>query len=228
MGTRKRTSTFAPSTFKRQKILSKPRRDQSPWRRAPQGGIQNVSKFVTMGQQERKFLDNNITLPATTVATGVLTLLNGCAQGTTAITRVGTRIYMKSVHIRMNLSVNVPTSASTAIRCLVVYDKESNGAAPLATDILAQDTSCAANNLYRPGRFTTLMDEFIHPMNGNACGYFIDRYVKIGLPVLFNSGNAGTVADISSGAVYVLINTNSMAYTNITGNTNARIRYTDA
>lgn len=210
---------------KRQKVSSF-RGDKSPKRRAPQG-LMTASRFLAAPAPESKWLDTTITMPATGVTTGVLTLVNACANGTSPVTRVGNKTFMKSLLLRLNLAVVNPTTASTRIRVMVVYDKEANGAAPAATDILASDTNCSANNLYRPGRFTTLLDEFMEPMNGTSTGYFLNRYVKMGLPCLFNSGNASTVADISSGSVYVLVNSNGMAYASIGGNTYCRIRYTD-
>jgi hypothetical protein len=217
----------AGSSAKRQKVMFKSPRDKSPWRRASVG-VMSVNKFQPAPKQEAKFIDTTVTMPGTGVTTGVLTLVNSTVQGTSSIARVGNRIHMKSMLLRLNLAVVSPTSASTRIRCLVVYDKESNGAAPAATDILQADTNCAPNNLYRPGRFITLIDEYLEPQNGTAVGYFLNRYVKLGLPVLYNSGNAGTIADFSAGSVYVLINSNGMAYTSIGGNTYSRIRFTDA
>ena len=223
------------STFKRQKT-SQYNRDQSPapFRRYPsqKGGILSASKFQPHGQVERKFIDSAITQPGSNQATSSVQLLNGCTQGTTAVTRVGTRIYMKSLYIRGVFTMTLPTNPPAPWRFLVVYDKESNGAAPAATDVLAADTFSSPLNLYKPGRFIVLMDEIIHNENGFGGGaagaYNINRYVKMGLPVLFNNGNAGTVADISSGAVYSFIHSAGQTYTAATlGTVTCRIRFED-
>ena len=222
------------STFKRQKT-SQYHRDQSPapFRRFPsqKGGILSASKFQPHGQTERKFLDVAVTQPGSNQATSSVQLLNGCAQGTTAVTRVGTRIYMKSLLVRGCFTLTVPTSPPTPWRFLVVYDKESNGAAPVATDVLSADTISSPMNLYKPGRFVILMDEMMHNEQNagiQAAAYSINRYVKMGLPVLFNNGNAGTVADISSGAIYAFIHSGGQVYTAATLSTmTARIRFED-
>lgn len=215
------------STFKRQKIS----RDKSP---RPQmysrpAGLLSISKFQPHTKQERKWVDNTPGVSATTVTTGTLTLLNAMTQGTTQNTRIGNRVYMRSVHLRINQSFTGPTSPSSPLRLLVVYDKESNGAAPTATDILTGDTISSPLNLNRPGRFLVLMDEYIPVQNGNAAAYFCNRYVKLGLPVLFNAGNAGTIADISSGAIYSYISHGGQSFTATTNSNNyCRLRFEDA
>lgn len=219
------------STFKRQKT-SQYQRDASPagFRKYPsqKGGLLSVSKFQPHGRQESKFIDVTIAQPGSAQTTSNVQLLNGLSQGTTAVTRVGTRVYMKSLLVRGQLIMTAPTSPSGPVRILVVYDKEANGAACTAAQVLAADTVGSPLSLYSPGRFTVLMDEYMHMENGNPGAWFINRYVKMGLPVLFNNGNAGTVADISSGSVYAFVHTGGQVYTAATnGAIYARIRFED-
>lgn len=219
------------STFKRQKV-SQYQRDASPsgFRKYPsqKGGLLSVSKFQPHGRQELKFIDTTITQPGTGQTTSSVQLLNGLAQGTSAVTRVGTRIYMKSLLVRGQFITTANNSPTGPIRLLVVYDKEANGAACTAAQVLAADTVGSPLSLYSPGRFTVLMDEYMHCENGNVGAWFINRYVKLGLPVLFNNGNAGTVADISSGSVYAFVHIGGQNYTAATnGAVYARIRFED-
>ena len=71
-----------------------------------------------------------------------ITVLNDVAQGTTAITRLGRKILMKSVLVQGTL-----TNSSGQGRILIVYDRQANGVAPAATDVLTSNTIMAIQNL---------------------------------------------------------------------------------
>ena len=84
-----------------------------------------------------------------------ITVLNDVAQGTTAITRLGRKILMKSVLVQGTL-----TNSSGQGRILIVYDRQANGAAPAATDVLTSNTIMAIQNLDNRDRFIILADIF--------------------------------------------------------------------
>ena len=127
--------------------------------------------------------------------------LNDVAQGTTAITRIGRKILMKSVLVQGLLATNTGNSA----RVLIVYDRQPNGALPAATDVLTSNTIMAAQNLDNRDRFLILADimpydqvENISNPSANS-GFGYKRYIKCNLETIY-SGNAGTIADIMSGS----------------------------
>ena len=171
-----------------------------------------MSLFQKGGGVEKKFLDVGVTLFVTGVPTAALTLLNGISQGTTSSTRIGSRIEIKSVQFRSNYQSGQGATGVTPLRIKIIYDKEANGAAPNATDIMAVDAIDGLNNLNNAGRFITVFDQTWDPVTGPSLGsgpgcaqaQILDGYVKCNLPVKYNGGNAGTVADISSGSLYVL------------------------
>lgn len=134
------------------------------------------------------------------------TLLNGCAQGTTAGTRIGRRITMKSLLIRWNIALAATTAGAGAIRILVVYDAQANATAPAVTDILDTDNFVAGMNLSNNRRFKVLCDVILDQGVSTAgpganCG---TRYVRGDWNTEFNTGSAGTIGDIQSGSVYML------------------------
>jgi len=161
--------------------------------------------------------------------TAVVTLLNGVAQGTTASTRLGRRIVMRSLLLKYQVSL-VPTSAGNSpIRVLVVYDAQANATAPAATDVLLTNEITSPMNLSNSRRFKTLCDEVI-PCIGTAgpqaCLW--TRYIKMNLNTEFNTGSAGTVGDIQSGSVYMLTLQNGQIITaSPTANMYSRIRFSD-
>lgn len=154
---------------------------------------------------ELKFVDasGNPTIPAGagTWSSGIL--LNATVPGTTATTRIGRQITMKSLELRSTASLASTSTQGGSCRLLIVYDKESKGAAPGITDILESDSFYSFKNLSNPQRFVTLVDHVYDSLT-SAGDFTVDfnTYRKMALPVQYNTGSAGTVADINWGAVY--------------------------
>lgn len=178
---------------------------------------------------ERKFLDTALTADATTTAS--INAVNVMVVGTGANTRIGRRILMKSLQIRCQIEREDPaTTTAQHVRMMVVYDRQSNGAAPAVTDILDTSAVQSLRNMANVGRFFMLSDEFVEitaAQGGNQ--YFIyNKFLKFNLPVYYNAGNAGTIADVSTGGLFVIYLGSQAAGVddiNVTGS--ARLRFTD-
>jgi len=163
--------------------------------------------------------------PAT--ATGVA-LLNGVQAGAAFFNRVGSRIEMKSLHIRGNI-VPAATGISTAGRLLIVYDRQPAGALPVVADVLqARDQAGAATttnaseiNLDNRDRFTIVRDLNVYfPAQTYTAGVLtngpafpgqdqeldVNIFIKLkGLSTHFKSSTAPTaIGDIATGALYVM------------------------
>lgn len=151
-------------------------------------------------------------------------VLNAMAQGTTSGTRVGRRITMKSFQYRVQFSGATGASSNpNPIRVLVVFDKQPNGALAVATDILTSNTFVSPINLNNADRFIVISDQ-VHE-SGAAGPSTGDCYRKLSLEAVYG-GNAGTIADINTGAVLLLVASTGSA--SVTYNLYPRIRYTDA
>lgn len=132
--------------------------------------------------------------------------LNSLAQGVTAVTRLGRRITMKSLYWLFEGSLAATSAGASPVRLLIVYDKQTNGAAMATTDVMNTDAINEAHNLGNSRRFVTLVDEFIECMGtGGPQAFFRTGYKKMNLQVEFNNGSAGTVADIQTGSVYAFV-----------------------
>lgn len=179
---------------------------------------------------ELKGVDRTDTLATITNSSAQSAIaLNVIEQGASFYNRVGTRIN----NVNMTLDVKFKQSANANavpdwVRCLIVYDKQCNGVAPIASNILLDTdqagatttTSMSGINLINRNRFKILCDEKIWLPPTTAAGalqspdltnptsdtFKVSRFIKLrGLTTMYNQVNGGTVADIVSGGVFMLI-----------------------
>lgn len=193
----------------------------------------NQRNFLHLSTSENKPERKNQDLVAnfTTLAASVWTLpqlLNGVAQGTNVTNRVGRKICVTSVQYRTNHNP-FTVAVGTQCRTLIVYDKQANGALPAVTDILQLDLSNSPLNLANSERFHVICDEWSEPVAASTLPIASQRYIRCKLDTIF-TGTAALIANITSGAILMLMSNNG-ATTAGTTNVNevfARVRYTDA
>lgn len=150
------------------------------------------------------YLNTGLVVAGTTTA--VATLINGVAQGTTASTRLGRRINMKSILLRYNFACLPTTAGGDSVRILIVYDAQTNATAPAVTDIVVANSIAQPMNLSNARRFRVILDELVPGFGAQGPpSQQGTRYVKGDWPVEFNTGSAGTVGDITSGAMWMLV-----------------------
>lgn len=181
---------------------------------------------------ELKFVDTvNNTSPTAAVATfGTGVLLNGMATGATASDRIGRRVVIKSLLMRYQFAMTDTSTFGSPIRILIVYDKQANAAAPAITDILLTDHFSSQNNLSNRDRFVTICDVITTELGNqgqfNSAGVV---YKKLNLETMFNGGSAGTIADITSGSLYMFVaQTGRIGVLGPSQATRIRVRYDDA
>lgn len=185
------------------------------------------SAFQKSSGIEKKNIDDTSPKISTGVATWTITCLNDVVQGTTAITRIGRKILMKSLLVQGSASV-----ATGQLRIVIVYDRQPNGVIANATDIFTSNTLMAAQNLDNRDRFITLADIFpfdqseniMNPSNNNDSIVGWKRFIKMNLETIY-SGNAGTIGDITTGALLICTSTNGGAVIGETGL--QRVRFID-
>lgn len=204
------------------------------------------------GRVEKKNLDTDIvaaglsTLPS--LATATVYCLNLFNAGNTATTVTGRHCVMRSLLLRMsirepgNTTVN-NTVPPTAVRVLVVYDRQPSGALGTVAQILGSTTFGTASpiNLAFSDRFSVLVDEkltvggsyqttSLSSLNYHP-GQYVDRYVKVGLPC--EAGNtgafSGTIAGLATGAILLLAWSDVAAANNppVVDAAMSRVRYVD-
>lgn len=168
--------------------------------------------------------------------TGTVTLLNGVAQGDDFTNRTGRKFIMKSIYIR-GLVKNVDAiSGPACCRLIVVYDNQTNGAAPAVLDVLKEATSTSQFNLNNRDRFRIIFDKVwsVGAIDNTATQSYaagpaiqcFKLYKKIALETL-NNGTGATVASIATGSVYMITIGDLAAGAGGTFKLTSRIRFTD-
>lgn len=176
-------------------------------------------------KEELKFNDVlfNPTIAGTQVFSGP-TSLSTLSLGTDATNRIGRKVVWTKIIVRHFYN----NAGAAAVRLMIVYDKQPNGALPAITDVLLSDTFTSNNNLNNRDRFITILDEIIGGEQGDAligAGLFTR---KINLETIFNSGNTGTISDIQSGSIFVMAAAAPSSSANSTALvTRIRLRYLD-
>jgi hypothetical protein len=169
---------------------------------------------------------------------GTVNVLNGVANGTSAVTRIGDRVTMVSIQLRGFIGPVDDTTADSMCRVMLVYDKSSNGGAlPSITDILKDSNSASFNNLDNRRRFSVIRDIKVavgksvntatQAISNSPNIYPVDVYTKVNLPVIYG-GAGGAIGDIQEGSLLLVTigSTNPNAGGSFNGT--ARIRFTDA
>lgn len=183
---------------------------------------------IYVNKGEFKAVDASSNAAADT--TGTLVLLNGMARGDDINTRVGREVTMKSIELHWRAYVTAGTGTDQVHRLLIVYDRQANAAALTGAQVLTTFDTISLKNLENRKRFKIMYDQTIYlnatgePGAGNVGKW----YRRLRHPVTFNSGNAGTVADITTGSLYALV-VGSEAAGATAGNIllKTRIRYLD-
>lgn len=190
----------------------------------------NYSRFQKGSGVEIKNIDETAAVWTTASTAWTRTTANDVAQGTSGVTRIGRKILMKSLMIKYYFTGTGATS--TGLRCIILYDKQTNGALPAVTDVLTSDTIMAAQNLDNAKRFIILADfypfddqsEGMALAGNNGTGVMYKKYIKMNLETMY-AGNAGTIADIEMGSLIIMTNGNGATIASQSGI--HRIRFID-
>ncbi len=165
---------------------------------------------------------------------------NIIAQGTTESERVGRKCTIRSINWRfqMQLDQDSTNSSSETIRVLLYLDKQTNGAAATALNILESDDFQSFNNLSNKGRFLTLMDRQYTLNKQAAAGngttnIFAETQVNdtffktVNIPIEFdNSANTGAIGTQRTNNIGLLILGQTGAIASF--NSKMRLRFSDS
>lgn len=182
-----------------------------------------------------KSIDNDIALvlpmsasnDVTTVAGWTIQNLNGLAEGTGLGERVGRKISMASLQIRIAGYLGPPVGATLLPyrfglwRYVLVYDKQWNGQTINSTADAAAlfhdpDEITTNLNLNNRDRYLVLMDKVLRMgtqiFNNSPVPaftttpevHYLKKFKKVkGLNVIYNGGNSGNETDIATGALFL-------------------------
>lgn len=187
---------------------------QAEKKKAKKSAVTQQIVQVVQGIAEKKFFDTTLNVASFPLAgTGLIQYLSNVVVGTTSVTRIGKRIGVKSIQLHGTVKTPSTSTFNGFIRYRVFVDTQVNGALPGITDIVVSDALPSLANAVNYQRFKTIWDKTI-PMNGLSNGvgvitfensqHWINEYItfKEPLEILYSTGNAGTIADCVSGAIY--------------------------
>lgn len=162
-------------------------------------------------------------------AAGATTLLNGMIRGSTDGTRVGRRIKMIGLDYKGPIMFPITASASfDVLKFAIVYDRATNAAAPAIGDVFNTITATlnplSMERVEYRNRFWIIQDRIFNAPSvavtvggGNSVNTafnWVDTMASSHVAsgaidlkqaiVIYNSGNAGTVADINIGSLYCI------------------------
>lgn len=203
--------------------------------RAPLATRGYYGLYQRRGRDELKVVD--VTAAGAVAAAGTVTLLNGISQGTDYNNRIGRKVIIKSLLFNLDLQPNATASIPIGdfVRVLVVYDCQTNSAAPVVSDILQGGTYNSPMNLTNRDRFKVLIDKRVsvggvtYTAGAITSGMFMPRTIhvfkKMSMEMIF-SGTGATVGSISTGGIFLILLDEIGAIVN--SNLYSRIRYQDA
>jgi len=220
----------------------------------PTGALAETIRAARSGAygslQEVKFFDCSVGNPATTGPYGLITVtgavgadpapnfvgiteINNVNQGANSYDRIGTKIVIKSIHLSFIASIGGTTPASSAIRYLLVYDRQPNGGFPLITDILSRNLGTSpifttGLNMSNRARFSIIRDSYADISNQDPVMSF-STFAKGRWETDFKA-NTGAIGDLATGAIYFVcfcaVGGSAVSYVTLT-NIQSRIRYYD-
>ena len=164
--------------------------------------VNTVAKLKGLINTEFKSLDTAVT--ATITSTPVITLLNGCAKGDTLNTRDGRQIRLKSVAVNLQCTMHA-TPLDDMLRVMLVIDKQPNVTALVIGDLLVNTNMGSMRNLDNRKRFVILRDERVVLSVGGGTNTFWQYYKELDMHTIYDGSDAGTIADITSNALYLII-----------------------
>jgi len=142
------------------------------------------------------------------VNTPSIFLLNGTVRGDDIADRTGRRIMMKTLILRVN-AWQESASPLQNVRFWVVYDRQPNGSALSPSDVLTAASVQSLPVFNNRDRYVILVDKMMTfpAVGGNdaATNQTATWVLPLNRRVDYNTGSAGTVADIQQGSLYLMV-----------------------
>lgn len=160
----------------------------------------DVKKLKGLINVEFKSHDVNASTDVNT--SGIRVGLTELQKGDDSTNRDGRQVRWKSIQATLKYNWDTSATAATKLMNAIVIDTSPNGTLPTIADIYT-DFSMGIRNLAYRKRFIVLKS-WITLVNSDYPEKMKRIYKKIDMKTVYNSGNAGTIADIESNAIFFL------------------------
>jgi len=177
-------------------------------------GLEETAQYAAtrvlrmLGNTEDKFIDTTATNGFNNTAT--LILLNGCVVGSTQSTRVG--MSTKSTGLDFNATITLGTSATVNaqyVRLMLVRDEQSQLATFNYNTLMSSvNNICSLRLVDYLERFHMFMDEIVALSLEGPQGFILRKHIPMAFHTRYcnsSTSNTGTVADIDSNALFLVI-----------------------
>lgn len=192
--------------------------------------VGKVGPLLSLLNIESKYSDTIIGGTAFGLGIGQQVLLSGLSLGQTATTRNGQSV--KWNHIEFDFMVSMGTVAAvTYARILLVKDNAPNAATFAVGDLFqapvtGTDYTTSRFNVGNRERFSIMYDVMMDLNSSKTLSYHFQMARSLSFHTYYNTGNAGTIADITSDALYFIALSNQAVNTpTITGS--LRVNFVD-
>jgi len=178
-----------------------------------------------MGLLNTEFKQKDVTASGTVDNVADIILLNGLAKGDDFDTRDGRVVRVKSIQVALLYELSA-SATFTQLRIMVVLDKQPNEVTMVILDLLDSSALQSFRNLDNRKRFVILRNEVVNMSISGAQGGYWEYYKKFNLKTVYDDSDAGTIVDISTNAIYLVLLSNEP--TNLpTVVRSTRVRYID-
>lgn len=141
-------------------------------------------------------------------------LMNGLTRGDQINQRGGRQVRFKSIQLKGTISrSSASTGVGDRLRIVVFIDKQANASAPSFSDLFENVLGATPNvstfrNLDNRKRFVILNDR-VYNLDADDPSREYNYYRKLDMKTIYDDGNAGTIADITTNSLYVMVVSNT-------------------
>lgn len=163
-------------------------------------------------------------------ATGGMTCINAIVLGNSALTRIGNKITIKSIRMRILIYCTTPTTNS--IRVCLLVDRQPNQAFPTIDQIFQDSTTNtdfnSSLNMGYKDRFRILRETVYSFTNNGNLGRYVSKMSRKRIPCMYITSD-GDIGDLGSNSILLLIGSSNYTNTSnfFTVRFTTRIRYYD-
>ncbi len=185
--------------------------------------VNKVHQLSGLINTEFKKID--VTDAATVSTTASIVVINPSVVGDDFDNRDGRKIRIKSVQLTLTAAIGV-TTTFTFVRVLIVIDKQPNEIQLVITDLLDFANITSHRNLDGRKRFAILFDQILELNQEGKRTAVIKWYKKLDMITIYDDSNAGTIVDITSNALYLIISSDETTLVPFITRT-TRVRFID-